>query len=170
MKTMVQGRPTKESLLRFFILILTAMDQTMVLLAAPSSSLSDKKTSFRDAIRCSRKEAFPCKPRLRSYNLKDLVNMQDSIMRNMEPKQPAYIVQERCDSHSGCCSSKDQSCAPTLIEYEQIEVEIKNLNTNITKKTWIRIEQHKECTCVPDSSWAMRNRTDLPPTIKILNP
>lgn len=156
--------------MRFFILILMTVDQTMVLTAAPSFPPSDKKTYFTDAIKCSRKEVFPCRPQLRSYNLKDLVNMQDSIMRNMEPRQPAYIVQRRCDSHSGCCFSKDQSCAPTQIEYEQIQIEIKYLNANVTKKTWIRIERHRSCTCVPDSSWAMRNRTDLPPTIQILNP
>lgn len=165
----MQGGRTKESLLRFFILILTTMDQMMVLLAAPGSSPSDRKINLSEAIKCSFKDAFPCKPRLRSYNLRDLVNMQDLIMRNMEPEQPAYIVQQRCDSHSGCCSSKDQSCKPLQIEYEQIEIKIKNLNTNVKKNTWIRIEQHKKCIC-DDSSWDKRNRTDLPPIIQVINP
>lgn len=99
------------------------------------------------AVDTSRK--FVCKePQPRAYNLKDL--MQNVHQNPGESAiQPVYIVLKRCDGHSGCCMSPDMSCSPieTAIYYEEIEIEIWSLETNGTRRQWIRVEQHGKCTC-----------------------
>jgi len=144
---MQQVRP-KESLLRFLILILT-MNQIMVLSAV-----------LRSAKICFLKEEFSCEPRLRSYNVKDLQENTNLTARNFEIKRPAYIVQQRCDSYSGCCISKDQSCAPLESDYEQIEIQVQYINGTVTNIK-INVERHKNCTC-RESTRKMRSHLSLP--------
>ncbi|XP_012542322.1 platelet-derived growth factor subunit A [Monomorium pharaonis] len=165
----MKGRQTRESFLRLLILILTTVDQTMVVLTAHHGSHHhqvSRKIHLPRAMEATKK--FLCKdPQSRAYNLRDLVH---SMQSSESVSQPVYIVVKKCDSHSGCCVSPDLSCAPvqSSIYHEDMEVEVWSLRTNSTRRAWIRIEQHGKCSC-EISSASERHREDTrSPNIQIL--
>ncbi|XP_043496279.1 uncharacterized protein LOC122520263 [Polistes fuscatus] len=91
---------------------------------------------------------FSCRePQFRSYNLRDLMK---NIHTNSEiVNLPLYIVLNRCDVHSGCCGSKLKSCTPIESKnyHDELEIEINSLKTNLSRRLWIKVEQHGECIC-----------------------
>jgi len=157
----------RGSLLRLLILILTTLDQTMVVLTAHHGGHRvPRRIHLPRAIEATKR--FPCRePQSRAYNLIDLVhNMQPSESVN----RPVYIVVKKCDSHSGCCVSPDLSCAPvqSSIYHEDMEIEVQSLLTNNTRRVWIRTEQHGRCSCeISNTSDRFREDTQ-PPSIQIL--
>ncbi|XP_024881569.1 uncharacterized protein LOC112460879 [Temnothorax curvispinosus] len=162
----MKGRP-RESLLRLLILILTAVDQTMVTAHHDGHHhRASGRIHLPRAMEATKK--FLCRePQSRAYNLRDLVhNMQPSESVN----RPVYIVVKKCDSHTGCCVSPDLSCAPvrSSIYHEDMEVEVWSLLTNSTKKVWIRIEQHGRCSCEISSAGERLIEDTQPPNIQIL--
>ncbi|KOC65672.1 hypothetical protein WH47_10134 [Habropoda laboriosa] len=139
----------RSSLLKLMILVPLTLDN-MILSAAVNGEHHHriiKKIHLPRAVEASRK--FVCKePQTRAYNLKDL--MQDVHQNPGESAvQPVYIILKRCDAHAGCCMSPDMSCSPVLsaIYYEEVEIEIWSLETNNTRRQWIRVEQHSKCSC-----------------------
>ncbi|EZA54643.1 hypothetical protein DMN91_006689 [Ooceraea biroi] len=165
----MRGKSSKESLLIFFILILTTIDQAMMVLASHHNGHHhrvSRKIHLPRAMEATKR--FPCRdPQSRSYNVRDLVQ---SMQSSESPNRPVYIVLKRCDSHSGCCTSPDLSCAPvqSSIYYEEVEVEVWSLLTNSTRRTWIRVEQHGRCSCEISNS-SDRLRADIqPPATEIL--
>ncbi|XP_011168948.1 platelet-derived growth factor subunit A [Solenopsis invicta] len=165
---MMKGRP-RGSLVRFLILILTAVNQGMVVLTAHHGGHHQqvpRRIHLPRAMEATKK--FLCKePQSRAYNLRDLVHTMHS---SEIVEQPMYIVVKKCDSHSGCCVSPDLSCAPvqSSIYHEDMEVEVWSLLTNSTRRVWIRIEQHGRCSCeISSVSERLREDTRLP-NIKIL--
>lgn len=155
--------------LRLLILILITMHQSMVILATQhhhNHHRVSRKIHLPRAMEASLK--FLCRePQSRSYNVRDLVH---SMQSSESPNQPVYIVLKRCDSHSGCCTSPDLSCAPvqSSLYHEEVEVEVWSLLTNNTRRMWIRVEQHGRCRCeVSKSSDRLRADVQLP-TVEIL--
>ncbi|KAL6254930.1 hypothetical protein P5V15_014272 [Pogonomyrmex californicus] len=152
------------SCLRLLILILTTMDQTTVVLMARHDGHHhrvSRRINLPRVMEATKK--FLCRePQSRAYNVRDVMqNLQSSENVN----QPVYIVLKRCDSHSGCCVSPDLSCAPvqSSIYYEEMEIEVLSLRTNITRRTWIRIEQHGRCSCeISSASERFREANQLP--------
>lgn len=164
----MKSRP-RGSLLKLLILILTAMDQTMAVLATHHGGHHHpvpRRIHLPRAMEATKK--FLCRePQSRAYNLRDLVH---SMKPSESVNQPVYIVVKKCDSHSGCCVSPDLSCTPvhSSIYHEDMEVEVWSLLTNSTRKVWIRIEQHGRCSC-EISSASERLREDIrPPSIQFL--
>lgn len=155
------------SLLRFLILILAVVDQTIVVLAHHGSHHRvSRKVHLSRAVEAIKK--FPCRePQSRAYNLRDLVH---SMQSSESVNQPVYVVLKRCDSHSGCCISPDLSCAPvqSSIYHEEMEVEVWSLKTNSTRKVWIKIEQHGRCSCEISSASGRFKEDTQPPSIQIL--
>lgn len=166
-RTMRSG--PRGSLLRLLILILTATDQTMVVLAARHGGHHhpvQRRIHLPRAMEATKK--FLCRePQSRAYNLRDLVH---SMQPSESVNQPVYIVVKKCDSHSGCCVSPDLSCAPvqSLIYHEDMEVEVWSLLTNSTRKVWVRIEQHGRCSCEISSASERLREDTRPPNIQIL--
>ncbi|XP_032663418.1 uncharacterized protein LOC116840621 [Odontomachus brunneus] len=163
----MENRPTTGMFLRFLLLILTIVNQTML---APANHHSGnqhvaRRIDLQSAI--SIRKNFTCKePQQRAYNLRDLMQHLPSE----RTRQPVYIVLKRCDSYSGCCRSADLSCIPveSSIYYEDIEIEMSSLAMTTKRKAdhrWIRVKQHGECICkIVDA-----NQTDTePPVIQIL--
>ncbi|XP_076174824.1 uncharacterized protein LOC143150439 [Ptiloglossa arizonensis] len=146
----MRNRSLRTSLLRLMIIVPLTLDN-MVLSAAENDDVHHHRVTRRihlpRNVDISRK--FACRePQSRAYNLRDL--MQDVHQNPGESAiQPVYIVLKRCDGHSGCCTSPDMSCSPveSLIYYEEMEIEIWSLETNRTRRQWIRIEQHGRCSC-----------------------
>ncbi|XP_053980852.1 uncharacterized protein LOC128877512 [Hylaeus volcanicus] len=146
----MKNRSLKTSLLRLMILVPLTLDN-MVLSAAVNSGGHHQQVSRRihlpRAVNMSKK--FTCgEPQSRAYNLRDLMQ---NVHKNPSESaiQPVYIVLKRCDGHSGCCMSSDMSCSPveSSIYYEEMEIEIWSLETNSTRRQWIRVEQHGRCSC-----------------------
>lgn len=164
----MKGRP-RGSLLRLLILILTAVDQTMIVLTAHHGGHHRISRRIHLPRMMEATKKFLCRePQSRSYNLRDLMhNMQPSDSVN----QPTYVVVKRCDSHSGCCLSPDLSCSPisSSIYHEDMEIEVWSLLTNSTRKIWIKIEQHDSCSC-EISNIGNRSREDKQsPSVQILD-
>jgi len=162
----MKGKSSRKSLLRLFILIL-AMHQTTIVLTTHHGSHQRVSRKIHLSRAMENTKIFLCRdPQSRSYNVRDLVQGMQS---SESPNRPVYIVLKRCDSHSGCCTSPDLSCAPvqSSIYHEEIELEVWSLLTNSTRKTWIGVEQHGKCSC-EISNPSDRLKADQPPTIRIL--
>ncbi|KAH0950842.1 hypothetical protein HN011_008079 [Eciton burchellii] len=162
----MKDKSSRRSLLRLFILILT-MHQTLIILATHHGSHRvSRKIHLLRAMEATK--IFLCRdPQSRSYNVRDVMQGMQS---SESPNRPVYIVLKRCDSHSGCCTSPDLSCAPvqSSIYHEEMEVEVWSLLTNSTRKIWIRVEQHGRCSCEISNS-SDRLKADIqPPAIEIL--
>lgn len=141
--------------LRLFILIVSIMCNTAK--SMPSNNVScqinhlhhrttPKRMNLSQSIEVARK--FSCRePQFRSYNLRDL--MKDIHTNSEIVNLPLYIVLNRCDVHSGCCGSKMKSCTPieSKIYHDELEIEINSMETNLTRRLWIRVEQHGKCIC-----------------------
>ncbi|KAG7205376.1 hypothetical protein KM043_007372 [Ampulex compressa] len=147
-------------LLRFTILVLSVFDGGAWSMAvnAEDHSPVTRRINLPLAVEASRK--FACKePQQRAYNLKDLTQ---GMYRNPGESavQPVYVVLKRCDGYAGCCRSPDMSCTPikSLVYYEEIQIETWNLVTNDTKRQWIKVEQHGNCTC-EESTLSERHRS-----------
>ncbi|XP_043260126.1 uncharacterized protein LOC122401816 [Colletes gigas] len=146
----MRNRSLRTSLLRLMILVPLTLDN-MVLATAANGDVHHHRVTRRihlpRAVDTSKK--FICRePQSRAYNLRDL--MQNVHKNSGESAiQPVYIVLKRCDGHSGCCMSPDMSCSlvESSIYYEEMEIEIWSLETNGTRRQWIRIEQHGRCAC-----------------------
>ncbi|XP_014488179.1 PREDICTED: snake venom vascular endothelial growth factor toxin ICPP-like [Dinoponera quadriceps] len=136
---------TRRSFLRLLLLVLTAIGQTS---PAPTHSdhrpLETKRTHLHTVLEATKN--FICKKsQPRAYSLMDLMQHLPSE----SARRPVYIVLKRCDSYAGCCNSPDLSCAPveSSIYYEEMEIVMSSLKTNSSRRTWIRVRQHGECSC-----------------------
>ncbi|XP_076247075.1 uncharacterized protein LOC143187028 [Calliopsis andreniformis] len=145
----MRGRSLRISLLKLVILIyLTSMVFSRVTNEeGRHHHHRSTRIHYSNAVSMSRK--FVCKePQPRAYHLNDLIQ---KIQPNPaeSASQPIYIVLKRCDGHSGCCYSSDMSCSPvqSSIYYEELEILMWNLVINKTRKQWIKVEQHGECSC-----------------------
>lgn len=96
-------------------------------------------------------DEFICKEvQLRSYVLDDLFQ-RAYPNQGMYIYHPMYVVLKRCDGHSGCCNSSASRCAPVTIVYDDVEVKIGSFINDLKISGWIRVEQHRECSCKPTS-------------------
>ncbi|KAI4487064.1 hypothetical protein M0802_012053 [Mischocyttarus mexicanus] len=124
------------------------------------------RINFTRALQVARN--FSCQtPQLRSYNLRDSMR---TVHKSSEIVNfPLYIVLNRCDVHSGCCRDTSKSCTPieSLIYHDEIEIELSSLETNRTKKLWIKVEQHGNCTCSKTNPEQRRNYSN--PNIKMID-
>lgn len=162
-------RPIKyDSCLRLFILITPILSNMIESMAVNNKTNNYHRTpkiyNFSRSLEPS--ENFLCgEPQSRSYNLRDLMR---TVHTNYEfVNFPLYIVSKRCDVHSGCCKSFYMSCTPvkSAIYHDEMEIEIESLQTNGTRKQWIRIEQHGRCVC---ASTELDERNYSTPNIKML--
>ncbi|KAF7396607.1 platelet-derived growth factor subunit A-like [Vespula maculifrons] len=153
---LISARIVKERFnnCELFILITPILSNTAQSMATNNKShhhRTPKRLNFSRSLEPS--ENFLCgEPQSRSYNLRDLMQ---TVHTNSEIVNfPLYIVSKRCDVHSGCCKSFNMSCTPveSAIYHDEIEIEIESLQTNRTRKQWIRIEQHGECICAVTNS------------------
>ncbi|KZC07393.1 PREDICTED: uncharacterized protein LOC107185710 [Dufourea novaeangliae] len=152
----MRNRLSKSSLLKLLIIVPLTLDNIVLSMANPDGHHHHRRTARKihlpRAIDASRK--FVCRePQTRAYNLRDLMqNVQQNPGESAI--QPVYIILKRCDGHSGCCMSPDKSCSPvdTSIYYEEMEIEIWSLETNGTRRQWIKVEQHGKCACEVNTS------------------
>lgn len=169
MGSVMEVRRIRQSLFLLSILILTVIEQMMLFVMAHHDSQHyhiTRRIHLLHAVTNAKK--FLCRePQMRAYNLRDLVqNLHPSESAN----QPVYIVLKRCDSHAGCCVSPDLSCMPvrSSIYYEEIEIEVWSLETNRTRREWIRVEQHSNCSCeISNANERLSHDTQLP-SVKVL--
>ncbi|KAK5642479.1 hypothetical protein RI129_008646 [Pyrocoelia pectoralis] len=94
---------------------------------------------------------FSCgPPQPRSFRLDEILNADElpDVHTHVFPKM---TVLHRCDSHSGCCSSRSKECAPQLVD--EIALTFRLLGSvgkgSLLKEKYIHVSatNHTRCSC-----------------------
>ncbi|KAF5305600.1 hypothetical protein FQR65_LT07680 [Abscondita terminalis] len=93
--------------------------------------------------------SFSCgPPQPRSFRLEEIIDQKElaDVNINVFPKM---TVLHRCDSYSGCCSSRLKACAPQFIEDVSLTFRVFSLTNIGPKEKFMHVitTNHTRCSC-----------------------